>query len=422
MEQENINQTSPKSHKKILIPIIAAAALAVTAAVLLILLCGRETYRLIKVNSFEGGVTVFREESDPLAAFKGLSLASADRVEVAEASFLELLADEDKHIGAEENTGFVVTASGTSKKGGITIDLLYGKALFTIDNKLGEDSFFEVKTRNATLSVRGTSFSVEYDKESGETKVEVLEGTVWASHGGETEVLEKGDKRVIAEAQAEEVQAEGDVAVETAAPGTTAPETTEETIEVTEPVDNQYPGFYIYWGLENILRYPNKDIYSVYLLNYCYKNQEFSSEISGGYYTSYSLAGDNPDDIVAINYMPVNPMDITAHNINFDYIVPHKNEIIEYFTANQSAAIERFRNGEEAEETDVTEWFPETLTLNGRNRNYIFHISSVMMSVSQTYTSAEYVDNNNSISDSYIDGDRCVFSDGVCFCFNGSFE
>lgn len=188
---------SPKKLKKIIIPAVIILVFAAVTAVIVFFITNKEkSYRLIKVKSFDGGVTIERDGEDT-DAFNGLQLISDDMVEVSENSFLELLADEDKHIGAEENTGFVLHASGTSKSGNITIELLYGKALFTIDEKLSEDSSFKVKTPNATLSVRGTKFSVEYNKETGETTVEVFEGKVWASYNGTEEILEKGDKRVI---------------------------------------------------------------------------------------------------------------------------------------------------------------------------------------------------------------------------------
>ncbi|MBQ9919451.1 MAG: hypothetical protein IJO49_01355, partial [Clostridia bacterium] len=63
-------------------------------------------------------------------------LISEDSVEVGRTSFLELLADSDKHIIAEGNTAFKLHSTGTETSGNITIDLLYGKSLFTIDNKL----------------------------------------------------------------------------------------------------------------------------------------------------------------------------------------------------------------------------------------------------------------------------------------------
>lgn len=180
--------------KKIIIPAIAAIVLVAGAVVAAVLLnTHKEEYRLVKVNSFEGTVSIERENDGSLDAFKGMKLVSGDEVNVKEKSFLELLADSDKHICAEENTSFVLQSGGNEENGYLTIELLYGKGLFTIDNKLDENSFFDVKTPNATLSVRGTSFLVEYSRELNETLVEVYEGTVWASFYGKEQTLEKGD-------------------------------------------------------------------------------------------------------------------------------------------------------------------------------------------------------------------------------------
>lgn len=178
--------------KKIIIPVVVIV-LALAAVVTAVLLRSKDEYRLIKVNSFEGTVTVEREDDDELDVFDGMKLIPKDTVKVMDNSFLELLADSDKHICAEENTSFELNSGGTEEDGYITIKLLYGKSLFTIDNKLDENSSFKVKTPNATMSVRGTSFSVEYNKETGETTVEVFEGKVWTSYNGKEEILEKGD-------------------------------------------------------------------------------------------------------------------------------------------------------------------------------------------------------------------------------------
>ncbi|MBQ8728619.1 MAG: FecR domain-containing protein, partial [Oscillospiraceae bacterium] len=135
-----------------------------------------EVYRVVKINHFDGEVTVLRDEK--MNAFEGLQLISEDTVETGESSKAELLADSDKHILAEENTKFVLKATGTEKSGNITINLLYGTSLIEIENKLTEESYFEVTTPNATLSVRGTTFEVNYDEETETTSVEVIEGVV----------------------------------------------------------------------------------------------------------------------------------------------------------------------------------------------------------------------------------------------------
>ena len=179
--------------KWIIIPAAAAVLIAAAVVTAIMLLSHKEVYRLVRVNSFEGDVSVNRVTEGTLSAFNGMKLVSEDEVNVEEESFLELLADEDKHIIAEENTRFLLNSSGTAEKGMISIQLIYGRSLFTIDNKLGENSFFEVRTPNATLSVRGTSFSVEYDISTGETVTEVFEGSVWVDYGNRREILEKGD-------------------------------------------------------------------------------------------------------------------------------------------------------------------------------------------------------------------------------------
>ncbi|MGN1421835.1 MAG: FecR domain-containing protein [Oscillospiraceae bacterium] len=179
--------------KWIIIPAAAVVLIAAAVVTAVMLLSHREEYRLVRVNSFEGNVSVNRAAEGTLNAFNGMKLVSEDEVSVEDKSFLELLADEDKHIIAEENTRFLLNSSGTAEKGMISIQLIYGRSLFTIDNKLGDNSFFEVRTPNATLSVRGTSFSVEYDMTTGETFTEVFEGSVWVDYGNRRDILEKGE-------------------------------------------------------------------------------------------------------------------------------------------------------------------------------------------------------------------------------------
>ena len=111
--------------KKLLIPIGAVIALIAVILTIVLVATGKESYRLIKINSFEGGIELQREEKGSVEVFKGLQLISADTVAVGEDSFLELLADSDKHIAAEENTGFKLYSSGDEKSGNISIDLFY---------------------------------------------------------------------------------------------------------------------------------------------------------------------------------------------------------------------------------------------------------------------------------------------------------
>lgn len=182
--------------KKFILPAIIVFAIAVAAIVVAVVVgANKDAYRLIKVKNFEGAVTIQRDEK--IDAFKGLQLVSKDKVEVGKSSMLELLADKDKHIVAEENTAFQICSSGNEKNGNITIELMYGEALFTIDKKLSENSSFEVNTPNATLSVRGTEFQVIYNAETETTFVKVLDGVVAVITEEENEKLREDESAVI---------------------------------------------------------------------------------------------------------------------------------------------------------------------------------------------------------------------------------
>ncbi len=216
--------------RKFALPAGITVAVAAIVTVLIVFLAGDdEVYRLIKINRFEGAVTV--ERGEVMDAFEGLQLVSEDIVKTGTESTAELLADTDKHILAEENTTFIIEATGTEKSGKIKINLLYGRSLFTIDNKLNEDSYFEVTTPNASMSVRGTSFWVEYIPEENTTIVEVIEGVVETNYYGVSELLKVGDERVITpEFSESDNQIDSSVTDTTLSEETTTPETAETTV------------------------------------------------------------------------------------------------------------------------------------------------------------------------------------------------
>lgn len=174
--------------KKRIIFISIGIAVSLIVAVAIILIVKSNGYRVIKVENYDGTVTLERNSTEE-DIFKGMSLKSKDTVTTGTASVIELLADSDKHILAKENTCFTIVAKGNDKNGKIAINLKYGSSLVEIDNKLEDGSEFEVNTPNATASVRGTTFEVTYDKDKDETVIVVTEGVV--------EVKTATDKRLI---------------------------------------------------------------------------------------------------------------------------------------------------------------------------------------------------------------------------------
>lgn len=177
-----------------IIAIIVLIAVIIVGVVVGVVLMGKKknSYRLVKVQSYTGNVTIERDKKNK-NIFEGIKLIPDDVVTTFDDSFVELLVDSDKHIGADANTSFKISAVGSEKAGKVRIELLHGSALFTIDNKLNDASTFKVKTPNATLSVRGTIFRVEYDEASNVTSVSVKEGTVAVTGAsGEDYLLEAG--------------------------------------------------------------------------------------------------------------------------------------------------------------------------------------------------------------------------------------
>lgn len=174
------------------------ACICAAAVVVLVLIivgakgCGGEKYRSVKFEEHNGDVTLIRDGGHQ-DIVEGEILIPEDEVTTGYNASALLLVDADKHIEVDEQTSFTISATGNAKKGLVKIDLLYGESLYTIDNKLSKNSSFEVTTPNSTLSVRGTTFRVNYDKKYNITDIEVIEGTVWVQAGEDEIILEAGD-------------------------------------------------------------------------------------------------------------------------------------------------------------------------------------------------------------------------------------
>lgn len=159
---------------------LAVVAVAVIAVIAFFLLKKKDTYRVIKVYEMSGMSKVKRGDVDDLEAYANMLLQSGDTVNV-ETGTLTLKLDEDKYVYAEENTEFSIVAAGNSRDSRTAIELTRGAIVNEIQNKLSEDSSYEVNTPNATMSVRGTVFRVEvtYDEDGTcYTRVTVTEGKV----------------------------------------------------------------------------------------------------------------------------------------------------------------------------------------------------------------------------------------------------
>lgn len=181
MRKELEMEESKKTVKKgPLIGAIAGATVVILAVVVILLLNRKEAvYRIIKVFELDGKSTVTRQDIGDLDAYDNMVLESGDQVYVDTGS-LTLKMDEDKYVYAEEKTRFQLEAAGTSENSKTRIRLEEGILTNEIQNKLSDESSYEVNTPNSTMSVRGTIYMVDVYEENGirYTKVSVFEGAV----------------------------------------------------------------------------------------------------------------------------------------------------------------------------------------------------------------------------------------------------
>lgn len=222
-----------KKSKKIIIFIGIALFIAIVAVVAVILM--NKGHRVIKVESFSGNVVLERDAA-ARDLFEEMNLKSEDKITTGESGLIGLLADEDKHIAAVENTCFMIISTGNEKKGTLKIELQYGTALIEIENKLPDGSTFEVDTPNASLSVRGTIFEVTYIPETNTTILKVTEGMVQVDTNVETGMVNAGEIAIITDTRIEisDIGAGyGD------ASGMTGPDVSTETVTSGQPVGNE---------------------------------------------------------------------------------------------------------------------------------------------------------------------------------------
>ena len=175
-----MEKTEKKNNNLLVFVAIAAAVVFAVAGLLFLFMKNRaEVYRLLKVYDLNGTAKVSREGIGDIEPYANMVLQSGDKVSLDTGDMI-LLADEDKYIYMEEQTELVLKASGDKNKGKIEIELTKGSITNDIQNKLSDESTYEINTPNSTMSVRGTIYRVSVYEEGGVkyTRVSVFEGKV----------------------------------------------------------------------------------------------------------------------------------------------------------------------------------------------------------------------------------------------------
>ena len=171
-----------KGRKKKVVIICISAVVAIFGIVLALLLMKKnkkEDYRLLKILEFEGDATVERSDIGEISPYVNMVLESGDRITLSSGT-LTILADEDKYIYLDEGTVLVLKASGNSRDSRTEIELEKGGITCDVQNKLSEDSSYEINTPNSSMSIRGTIVYVSYDptRERGITLGVTFEGVM----------------------------------------------------------------------------------------------------------------------------------------------------------------------------------------------------------------------------------------------------
>lgn len=131
----------------------------------------------IEIVYLEGFATLIHE-GESLEAETGLFLETGDSLKVENDSYCEIQVGQISQVSLEGGTILSVDRNlyaGTSTQARLNLE--EGSILCKVQKLTGEDRF-QVKTESTTCGVRGTEFMVSADKESGETHLAVVEGSV----------------------------------------------------------------------------------------------------------------------------------------------------------------------------------------------------------------------------------------------------
>lgn len=188
MKQE-VNQENRKWYY------LGAAVLCI-ALIIIFLFVFMKKERSVSVFEVLGNAFVQKSRAaDEVSAFEGMRIEEGDVVSTGEKSSLTMLVDEDKLVRLDENStaafAEIVSANGQEST---VIDLRAGTLVNDLQEKLNDNITYKITTPNATISVRGTYFTVYVGSEEGYaglvTKVNVYAGTVAVEHSnGEISIL-----------------------------------------------------------------------------------------------------------------------------------------------------------------------------------------------------------------------------------------
>ena len=157
------------------------AVSSATILFLLITVAGGQTPEAIvltlgsaKVAESKGKVTLQSPKGEPIEVKSGIELEPETSIETGNGSLLLDLSD-GSQVLVKSKTRVVLKSPETGPR--YYLELLVGKVLTKIQKRLSNAPSFRMGTPTAVITVRGTRFEVEVNKEN-RTFVEVYEGVV----------------------------------------------------------------------------------------------------------------------------------------------------------------------------------------------------------------------------------------------------
>ena len=271
---------------KIMIPLILVIIVGIVGA--LFFFNKEEGYRSIQVYQINGDVTLERENIGTMDAYENLNLISGDALETFIESFSRLKLDDDKYVLVEQDTKIGIFATGDKENSKTDIRLDKGAITVEVENKLSDDSSFEVTTPNAVMAIRGTVFRITTDiDENGApiTRIAIFEGSVTVqkkSEDGtlsEETVIESGKEAIIYEENSEEVLVILDEVDETLLPKEVLIFLQEEAVRDNhEIIYSDEKIIELLEGLENSEEVENSEEAEVYTVTFMYDGEVFGTQ------------------------------------------------------------------------------------------------------------------------------------------------
>ena len=113
-------------------------------------------------------------------------------------------------------------------------------------------------------------------------------------------------------------------------------------------------------------------------------------------------------------------LDKSSNDFYKNYIEPYSAEIRQFFDENKTQVLHDIENDSPYLFEDVTEWFPDTITISGENGDYNFKITSVQMGWTRKYKYKKNMNDMSKLPDEYFfDGEKYTYMGGVCLYFDG---